>query len=135
MVAIMTSRGIDVLDRAECYILLRSRTLGRVGVRVADDLAVLPVYYALLDEDVVFRTDPGTKLNAAILGTRVAFEVDNAVPAWSVLVVGNAHEIHDHHEQVAARARLGHDWPAGDRECLVRIGANRVTGRRLRATS
>jgi uncharacterized protein len=131
----MTAQGLEVLHEADCHILLRSRTLGRVGVHIAEDLVILPVYYALLDHDVVFRTSAGTKLNAAVLGTRVAFEVDNASPAWSVLVVGHASEITEHHEQDAARARLGHDWPAGERDRLVRIRAERVTGRRLRPSS
>jgi hypothetical protein len=37
---------------------------------------VLPVVYALLDRDVVFRTAPGEKLIAAALNRTVAFEVD-----------------------------------------------------------
>src|SRR5262245_15077327 len=114
----MTRHGIEILDEAECRVLLRDRSLGRVGVKLADDLVILPVYYALLEGDVVFRTDPGTKLNAALLGTRVAFEVDSASPPWSVLVRGRAKEIRETHEEIAARARLGHDWPAGERDAI-----------------
>ena len=84
----MTSQDLQVLDEAECYLLLRSRTLGRVGVRIADHLSILPVYYAVMDHDVVFRTAPGTKLDAAVLTTVVVFEVDNVSPGWSVLVRG-----------------------------------------------
>ena len=73
----MTSQDLDVLDETDCYLMLRSRTLGRVGVHIADDLAIFPVYYAMSGHDVVFRTSPGTKLNAAVLGTRVVFEVDS----------------------------------------------------------
>ncbi len=122
-----------MLDRSACYELLRGRTLGRVGVSLADDIVILPVFYALLDDDIVFRTDPGTKLNAAVVGTKVAFEVDSPTDGWSVLVIGHAGEIRDHDERVAAAARLGHDWPAGERECLVRVSAERVSGRRLPA--
>ena len=109
----MTSRGLEEVDTDECYILIRGRSLGRVGVKLAEELAILPVYYAVLDRDIVFRTDPGTKLTAAVLNERVAFEVDNAVPAWSVLLSGYAHEIRESAEQATARARLGIDWPAG----------------------
>ena len=129
----MTSQGLDVLDEAECYLLLRSRTLGRVGVRIADNLAVFPVYYAVMGNDVVFRTSPGTKLNAAVLGTRVVFEVDNASPGWSVLVRGHADEIRDHEEQVHAGTLLGNDWPLEPRHYYVRIKVDQVTGRRLRS--
>jgi hypothetical protein len=57
----MTSEGLPVLDEAECSLLFRSRTLGRVGVHLADQLAVLPVYYAVMDRDVVFRTAQGNQ--------------------------------------------------------------------------
>jgi uncharacterized protein len=129
----MTNGGIQVLDEAECYIHLHSRTLGRVGVKLAEQMAILPVYYAVMDHDIVFRTEPGTKLDAAVLGTRVVFEVDNASPGWSVLARGHAHEITDDEARVHAISLLGHDWPAGEREHYVRIVIEQVTGRRLPA--
>jgi len=112
-------------------VLLRGRTLGRVAVKLADDLVILPVYYAVMDDDIVFRTAPGTKLDAAWLKTKVAFEVDGAVPGWSVLVRGHAEEIRDAAHQERAKRLLGNDWPAGERDQLVRIRAEQVTGRRL----
>ena len=127
----MTSQDLDILGEADCFLLLRSHTLGRVGVHLADDLAIFPVYYAMMDNDVVFRTSPGTKLSAAVLGTRVVFEADNASPGWSVLVRGHAHEIRTHDEISHARSLLGHDWPAGSREHYVKVAGEQVTGRRL----
>ncbi|HET9730868.1 MAG TPA: pyridoxamine 5'-phosphate oxidase family protein [Acidimicrobiia bacterium] len=129
----MTAEGLVVLDESECYLLLHSRTLGRVGVQIAGELAVLPVFYAVMDRDIVFRTSPGAKLNAAVLGTRVVFEVDNGSPPWSVMVRGHAHEIREQDPTVHARSLLGHDWPAGVREHYVRITAEQVTGRRIPA--
>jgi uncharacterized protein len=123
--------GISVIDEAECYVLLRGRTLGRVAVKLADDLVILPVYYAVMDDDIVFGTAPGTKLDAAVLKTKIAFEVDNGSPGWSVLVRGRAEELRDGAAQARARTLLGNDWPAGERDQLVRIRAERVTGRRL----
>ena len=127
----MTSLGLEVIDRAECDILLRGRTLGRVGVRIADEIMVLPVFYAVVDDDIVFRTAPGTKLDAAVMGTRVAFEVDGTAPGWSVMVSGHAREIKESREQQHARTRLGDDWPAGERDHLVAIAIERISGRRL----
>ena len=123
--------GVVSLDVADCYILLRSRTLGRVATKIGDDLAIFPVYYAVMGDDIVFRTAPGTKLVAAILEMKVAFEVDGASPGWSVLVRGRAEELRDHAEQVHARTLLGNDWPAGEREQFVRVRAEVVTGRKL----
>jgi uncharacterized protein len=127
----MTSRGLEIIDRAECDILLRGRALGRVGVKIADELVILPVYYAVVDDDIVFRTDPGTKLNAAVLGARVAFEVDGTAPGWSVLVTGHAREVKTLEKQQHARIHLGNDWPAGERDHVVAIRMENVSGRRL----
>jgi len=129
----MTSNDLDVLDEPECRQLLRDRTFGRVGVQIGTELAVLPVYYAIVDDDIVFRTSPGTKLTAALVGARVAFEIDNPSPGWSVLIRGHAHELRDAQSESRARAALGHDWPAGEREHYVRIATEVVSGRRLRA--
>ena len=96
----MTSRGLEILSTRDCLDLLRSRTLGHVAVQIGDAPAILPVNYALLDDEVVFRTDPGTKLSAALMRTMVAFEVDDTDlatrSAWSVLVVGYSEQVRDH---------------------------------------
>lgn len=127
----MTSRGLDILSESECFQLLRDRTFGRVGVHLGTELVVLPVYYALVDHDVVFRTSPGTKLAAALLGARVAFEIDSPAPGWSVLVRGHARELRELDEETRARAALGDEWPAGEREHYVRITTEVITGRKL----
>ena len=131
----MNHEGIDVLDRTKCYRRLREQRLGRIALRMNDEIVILPVYFAVLGDDIVFRTSPGTKLNVALLRTRVAFEVDHEEPAWSVLVTGHAQEVRGAAERAAARACLGDGWPAGARECVVRIRAEKVTGRRLYAGS
>jgi hypothetical protein len=50
---------------------------------------ILPVNYLLLGNEVAFRTDPGSKLRAAVINTPVAFEVAGVDPqpevGWSVL--------------------------------------------------
>jgi nitroimidazol reductase NimA-like FMN-containing flavoprotein (pyridoxamine 5'-phosphate oxidase superfamily) len=101
-------------------------------MKIADDPVILPVFYAMVEDEVVFRTDPGTKLIAAVLETRVAFEVDDRSDGWSVLVIGHSHEVrHPSPEMTAIPPPLGDRWPAGERERFVRIEIDRVTGRRL----
>jgi hypothetical protein len=39
----MTSEDLEVHE-ADRYVLFRSRTFGRVGVHIADDLAIFPAY-------------------------------------------------------------------------------------------
>lgn len=130
----MTSRGLDLLEADECCELLRGHSFGRVGMKIADDPVVLPVYYTFVDGAVVFRTDPGTKLIAAVLETKVAFEVDDADAGWSVLAIGRAHEMRSPGDTAAMAERLESHWPAGERERVVRIEVERITGRRLRRT-
>jgi nitroimidazol reductase NimA-like FMN-containing flavoprotein (pyridoxamine 5'-phosphate oxidase superfamily) len=125
---------LQVLDRDECQALLRTQQVGRVGVCIQKPL-VVPVVYALLDDDVVFRTAPGEKLIAAALNRTVAFEVDeydlSAHTGWSVLVLGTAEEIVDREELRRARAIGLEPWAGEVRDRYVRIRAEEVTGRRV----
>lgn len=133
----MTSRGLEILSTDECLDLLRSRTFGRVAVRIGDAPAILPVNYALLDDEVVFRTDPGTKLSAALMRTMVAFEVDETDPAkhagWSVLVVGISEEIRDRATRSRVDALKLEPWVAEGLDFVVHIRTRTITGRRLSA--
>ncbi|HEX5614521.1 MAG TPA: pyridoxamine 5'-phosphate oxidase family protein [Acidimicrobiia bacterium] len=123
------------IDRSECLRRLGAHAVGRLGIVVHEQPLVFPVNYALDDETVVFRTDPGTKLHGATRGRRVAFEIDGIDPlyheGWSVLVVGTAEEVSDPHE----RHQLAHLplalWGAGPKAHWVRIRPDAITGRRL----
>ncbi len=129
----MARRVLESLDESQCRALLAQCSLGRVGVKLGEDLVVLPVYFAIFEGDIIFATEPGTKLSAAVVKTKFAFEVDNANPPWSVLVIGHGEEIRDRGRAEAARAYLAKDWPVHDGTHLVKIRTERVTGRRLHA--
>ncbi len=131
----MTDQRMEGLTREECLGLLATTSLGRVAVTIGAVPAVLPVNYALLDDAVVFRSAPGTKLSAAVLGTVVAFEVDEADSVdhsgWSVLVVGHAAELREGPQLDAAKRLPLQAWAGGDRDHFVRIESERMSGRRL----
>jgi len=133
----MTSFGLQIIDRDECETLLAAHSFGRVAVWTGDHPAIFPVLYALLDGDVVIRTAPGEKLEAAVLNHQVAFEIDAAEPAthtgWSVNVVGPAEEIVDTATLERARALGLVPWAGDYRDDFVRIRAHHVTGRRIAA--
>jgi uncharacterized protein len=95
--------------------------------------AILPVQYLLWDDDVVFRTAPGTKLTAALLGAVVGFEIDGTEDdlshGWSVLVVGHATEVRDPATLALARQLPLQPWSAAERDHFVRIPTEHMSGR------
>jgi nitroimidazol reductase NimA-like FMN-containing flavoprotein (pyridoxamine 5'-phosphate oxidase superfamily) len=131
----MTSRGLQRLSEDECHARLASTHLGRIGLRIGESPAILPVNYAMLGSDVVFRTDPGSKLSAALMGLQVAFEIDGdsgeGDGEWSVLVVGYAEEIRDTATLARVDALGLEPWVEGHRDNVVRISTKRITGRRI----
>ena len=126
--------GLQVLGREECIQLLEGVHVGRVALSVQALPVVLPVNYVVMDGDVVIQTGEGTKLEAAMTNSVVAFEVDDYDAydhtGWSVLVQGMAEEIVDPDELDRARAAPLSAW-AGPKEHFVRITATRISGRRV----
>jgi nitroimidazol reductase NimA-like FMN-containing flavoprotein (pyridoxamine 5'-phosphate oxidase superfamily) len=130
----MSSYGTEILDQAQCDALLGTQRVGRVGV-FSGRPAVLPVIYALLDGDVVFRTAPGEKLIAAGLNRDVVFEIDafdvTQCSGWSVNVLGTAEEILDANELARVNALDLQAWAGEFRDRVIRIRAQAVSGRRV----
>jgi nitroimidazol reductase NimA-like FMN-containing flavoprotein (pyridoxamine 5'-phosphate oxidase superfamily) len=133
----VSNSGLEVLSADECRELLATQKVGRVAVFAGDRPAILPVLYALLDHDIVFRTAPGEKLIAAALHSTVAFEVDafdvDAHAGWSVDVVGEIAEIVHPADRARAEALGLEPWAGEVRDRYVRIRAEEVTGRRIRS--
>jgi nitroimidazol reductase NimA-like FMN-containing flavoprotein (pyridoxamine 5'-phosphate oxidase superfamily) len=128
--------GLELLSEPECYDLVRSAAVGRVGVTVGALPVILPVNYACVGRDVVFRTAEGTKLRAAVDRAVVAFEVDAYDPlersGWSVLLVGEAREIVDPAEVEALEETGLEPWTDGaGRTHWVRLRPEFVSGRRI----
>jgi nitroimidazol reductase NimA-like FMN-containing flavoprotein (pyridoxamine 5'-phosphate oxidase superfamily) len=128
----MSSRGLDILDREECDARLASTHFGRLVAKVGPNLGAFPVYYAWVDGAIVMRTDPGTKLAAAVLHAHVAFEIDDEAAGWSVMAFGIAEELRSPHDIDVAIEALGDYWAEGERLRVIQIRPERVTGRRLR---
>lgn len=131
--------GLEVLSRTECLHLLSTEQLGRVGVSFGALPAILPVNYALLGDNIVFRSAPGTKLTAALEETVVAFEVDAVEPdrtaAWSVMVVGRSEWLANRAALKEAQRLPLHPWAPGSRDYFVRITPQRISGRRYTTPS
>lgn len=129
--------GLEVLSHDECVQLLAEHEVGRLVVVVHGAPHIVPVNYVFDGDAVVFRSDAGTKLDAAE-GHPVAFEIDGfdtaARTGWSVVVHGRASEITewDHPAVTAARSRLAPTpWAGGEKRHWVRVEAETITGRRI----
>ncbi len=125
---------LQSLSVDDCLRLLASQYLGRVAFLRDGVIEVRPVNYVLDRGSVVFRTDHGSALDA-IVGSAVAFEVDQAVPSshagWSVVVHGKAEEIWQPEELDHARNLLLRPWAPGERSHYVRILSSAISGRRI----
>ena len=125
----------DVLSRDECLRLLGRTRIGRVVVTDRALPAVFPVTFAVVDEDVVFATATGSRLESAAADAVVAFEADDIDPrsqsGWSVLVQGPANRIVDPDGFAAASTLLLSAWGPGKEVAFVRIRSELVSGRRL----
>jgi nitroimidazol reductase NimA-like FMN-containing flavoprotein (pyridoxamine 5'-phosphate oxidase superfamily) len=127
-------RGLVELTRPECMSLLAQQHFGRLGLSVDALPAVFPVHYAVVGDDVVFRTGSGTKLAAAAAGNVVCLEIDDHDPethrGWSVMMTGRSRVVTDDAELVALRSLPLRPW-VGDADSYVVIEHALVTGRRI----
>jgi nitroimidazol reductase NimA-like FMN-containing flavoprotein (pyridoxamine 5'-phosphate oxidase superfamily) len=126
------------LAPAECYELLRTQEIGRLGVNAEHYPLSIPVNYALDGTTVVIRTHPGTVLRA-LSHANVTFEVDEidrrTRSGWSVLLRGLAEEVGDEHRaELVARTRASgvQPWAPGEHGNWVRVITHHVTGRRIK---
>jgi uncharacterized protein len=130
-----SSPALDAMTEDECRDLVATSQIGRVVLSIDALPAAFPVNYWLIDDAIVFRSAPGTKLTAALNRTVVGFEVDEIDPAtscgWSVLVVGTSTVVSD----PAEIARLDqvdlHSWAPLAGAHYIKISVQRVSGRRL----
>ena len=129
--------ALSVLSADECYRLLGTHEIGRVGLPAERWPLILPVNYALDGTTIVLRTHAGTILRAADQAD-VAFEVDDfdrrTRTGWSVLVLGRAEEVGERHgaDLVAATRATGLEpWAPGDKGHWLRIVPHEISGRRI----
>jgi uncharacterized protein len=125
------------LDAEQCYRLLATHEIGRLGVNAEHFPLIFPVNYALDRDAIVVRTRPGTKLTAAG-HANVTFEVDDidrrTRSGWSVLVRGLAEEVTSaHRAELIERTRASEvrPWAPGEHGHWLRIIPQAISGRRI----
>jgi nitroimidazol reductase NimA-like FMN-containing flavoprotein (pyridoxamine 5'-phosphate oxidase superfamily) len=122
-------RELAPLTVEECYELMRDESIGRVAVQPTyGPPVVTPVTFAVDGVCILFRSDPGEKVDS--VGRRVSFQVDRFDTVhrtgWSVLVQGT---LLFADPEDAHRVRVAPWFGAGT--FPLRIIPDVVTGRRL----
>ena len=127
---------MEELDDSECRRLLAERHLGRLAIPDFGGPVIFPVNYVFDQDLVIFRTDPGSKLDAATERESVAFEVDateeGTRTGWSVVVRGTLADITDPAHLERLHTLPLYPWAPGDKTRYVRVLPHMVTGRRIR---
>jgi nitroimidazol reductase NimA-like FMN-containing flavoprotein (pyridoxamine 5'-phosphate oxidase superfamily) len=131
----LIDEGLEVLTEEQCLELLAGGPVGRVGVTMHGLPVIMPVNYALVDGDIIFRTSHGTKLQAATEHAVIAFEVDThdaeGQSGWSVLAIGRSSSVTDEAEQAALDQYEITPWAGGERNTYVRLRPELISGRRI----
>ena len=127
---------LQEMTEDECRARLASGGIGRF-LYVSDRGPVaVPVNFAMLGDDVVFRTKAGDEVADAAAQHKVSFDVDHIDDAlsegWSVLASGQARVLTDPAEIRQAEALDIEPWPGGDLNAYVRLAPVEITGRRIR---
>ena len=126
--------GLVELTRAQCLALLATQDVGRLVFTSASLPAIVPVAYLLDGDSIVLRTSAGSRVARHAVDTVVAFEVDQVSRSlhsgWSVVVTGRSAREEDPGVVARLQQKLPR-WVGGERDVVLRIGLELVTGRRV----
>jgi hypothetical protein len=121
------THSISELEERECWALLRSAPIARLGFTEGALPVVLPVHFTVRDGEVVISSLAGSKVTSAARGDVVVVEADDYDPVtrqgWTVNAIGPARLITGC-DEVAALDELGFaPWTADQRRCysVVRV--------------
>jgi nitroimidazol reductase NimA-like FMN-containing flavoprotein (pyridoxamine 5'-phosphate oxidase superfamily) len=127
--------GLEIRHLGDCFRLLGSAALGRIGFTSGGEVLVQPVIFLVDGQDVVFRTKVGSKLASVEVGQYVTFEADSfdssAGTGWSVVVRGLA-EVQPETECARLDTLGMKAWGGAPQErAWVRIRPASITGRQI----
>lgn len=124
------------LDADECWELLASVPVARVGIQVGGRIDVLPVNHTVVDRRVAWLSGAGTKLGAAAAEESIALEADavdeTGRRGWSVVVHGTARIVTDEDRKQQLFDAEVTPWVAPDQRTIwVEVADATITGRRV----
>lgn len=124
------------IDEDECWDLLASVQVGRVGLAVDGRIDVLPVNITVVDGHVAWLSSPGTKLGVAAAEQPVGLEADHVEEeghvGWSVLVHGIARIVTDEDLQQRLFDAETTPWASPDQRTIwIEVADPAISGRRI----
>ncbi len=131
-------RKLEELSPRESMRLLGTVPLGRVAFTARALPAIRPVNHLIDGDYIIIRTDAAAAITTTLKSEPgsvvVAYQADLIDYAdhlgWSVTVVGVAHRVIDPDEAAPYRRAL-RPWVAGEKDQVIAIHAELVTGFRL----
>ena len=131
-----TAPVFEELCPEDCLELLKNEPVGHVALSTRALPVVLPVSFAVLDGDIVWKVGKGTQPSDSSV---VAFEADHCEPdrtqRWSVMVQGLAHVMTDA-EVTRAKQLCLESWTVeGTADSYICLVPEIVTGTRIRNTA
>lgn len=127
---------INELNDDECFALMATTTIGRLGFVEGGRVLVIPVNYLLDGRDVIVRTTPDGLLSGLPESTEtVAFEIDHhddlGGHGWSVLLNGPVSVVTAEELDAMPGTSRVQPWAGGDRPLTLRLRPDAVSGRRV----
>jgi uncharacterized protein len=126
--------ALHVLDPAECELLLRRGSFGRLVLSTPEGPEIFPVNYAVQDDAIVVRTSPSGAIARHADAAEVVFEIDRVDEeywsGWSVVARGRGELASDPTDDVTV-GRPVRSWVAEDRDSELRVAWHALTGRRV----
>ncbi|MGH3355708.1 MAG: pyridoxamine 5'-phosphate oxidase family protein [Nocardioidaceae bacterium] len=127
------STGFIEMSAEECRERVADSGIGRVVWCAQGQPKIVPVNYALVDGEIMFRTAPYTDLGRQIDGQSVVFEIDRVdyerLRGWSIVVRAEATTVDDPDTVARLRRVMPQPWAGGQRMLFVRLRPRAMTGR------
>lgn len=125
---------LEQLTEQQSLTHLGAGGVGRVVFVAPRGPVALPVNYRYVTGKIVLRTTVSVS-KALIAQETVGFEVDRVDEAmsegWSVVISGVAHCVEDPKEIIQLSSLDLEPWAGGNRNVLVAVSLQEVTGRRI----
>jgi nitroimidazol reductase NimA-like FMN-containing flavoprotein (pyridoxamine 5'-phosphate oxidase superfamily) len=122
--------AVRVLTPERCWEVLRTEEFGRLAFSLVDEIHITPINYAVDGDVLLFRTAEGSKLLGVVMGSPVAFEVDQYDDEWarSIVIRGRTRLLDEEEEHRAENVPL-RPWVPTLKYNVVEIVPEVVSGR------